>query len=131
MNQEQHAASLQALIKRRALLALIVVTLACLIIWIGVSMYFSLRKTSLPINVQKQLTPLTPVIDNKTLKELEVRKQYTPEELANFPVVKEITIDEGGVGSQKKSAPSPTPSSQKSSTSSAQQKTATDSAGTP
>ena len=127
MNKEQYTTSLQSLLKRRALLILIVISLACLLIWIGVSVYFSFKKTTLPPNVQKQLSPLTPVIDNKTLKELEQRRPYTPEELIGFEVVKEITVDESGVGT-KKSAPTPKPSVAPTSTSSAQKKVASQSA---
>lgn len=126
MNQEQHTTSLQALIKRRALLVLVVISLACLLIWIGVSVYFSFKKTTLPPNVQKQLTPLTPVIDGKALKDLETRKQFTPEELINFAVVKEIIIDESGGTKKTPTLPTQTPKSV--ATSSAQTKTATFSA---
>lgn len=127
INQEQHA-SMQSLIKRRALLILIVISLACLLIWIGVSIYFSFKKTTLPPNVQKQLSPLTPVIDTKALKELEQRKQYTPEELTGFDVIKEIIIDENSVGGKKNTTvPTPSPKSTSSATSSAQ-KVATSSA---
>ncbi len=90
-------------------------------------MYFSFRKTTLSPNVQKQLQPLTPVLDGNALKELEKRRPYSPEELVEFNVVKEIVADEGGTGSQKKSAAAPKPSASPSSTSSAQSKVASES----
>lgn len=126
MTHDQNTSSFQSLIKRRVLLVLVVVSLACLLIWIGVSVYFSFKKTSLPPNVQKQLTPITPVIDTKTLKDLGTRRQFQPEELVDFPIVKEVLLDETGASSQKSPTPSPTPKSV--STSSAQPKSATFSA---
>lgn len=92
--------ALQVLIHRKIILTMFVISLAVIIMWIGVSVYFSLRKVNLPPNVQKQLQPLSPVLDAKTLQELRNRRYYQPDELSAFTPVKEITIEESGGGTK-------------------------------
>ena len=88
--------AIRSLLRRKMALVLIVFTLMCIIVWIGLSLYFSFKKTNLPLNVQKQLQPLSPVLDVETLKSLNTRKVYTPEELSAFTVVREVTEDQNG-----------------------------------
>ena len=88
--------AIRTLLRRKMALVLIVFTLTCIIVWIGLSLYFSFKKTSLPLNVQKQLQPLSPVLDVETLKSLNSRRVYTQEELAAFEVVREVTEDQSG-----------------------------------
>ena len=105
--------AIRTLLRRKMALVLIVFTLTCIIVWIGLSLYFSFKKTSLPLNVQKQLQPLSPVLDVETLKRLNNRRVYTQEELAAFEVVREVTEDQNGnkiTGSTKALVtPTPTP----------------------
>ena len=88
--------AIRSLLRRKTALVLIVFTLMCIIVWIGLSLYFSFKKTSLPLNVQKQLQPLSPVLDVETLKSLHSRRIYTQEELASFEVVREVIADQTG-----------------------------------
>jgi hypothetical protein len=94
--QKLDSAPLKGLAHRRVFMVLIVFTLASILIWIGLSIYFSLNKTSLPPNVQKQLQPLSPVLDTKTLETLKTRRIYTSEELAAFDIVRELAPDANG-----------------------------------
>ena len=87
---------LKGLAHRRVFMVLIVFTLASILIWIGLSIYFSLNKTSLPPNVQKQLQPLSPVLDTKTLETLKTRRIYSSEELSAFDIVRELAPDASG-----------------------------------
>lgn len=88
--------AIRSLLRRKAALVLIVFTLMCIIVWIGLSLYFSSKKTSLSPNVQKQLQPLSPILDIETLKRLNIRRIYTQEELASFEVVREVIADQYG-----------------------------------
>ncbi len=88
--------AIRALLRRKTALVLIVFTLMCIIVWIGLGLYFSFKNTSLPLNVQKQLQPLSPVLDVETLKSLNSRTVYTQQELATFEVVREVTGDQNG-----------------------------------
>lgn len=114
--------AIRTLLRRKMALVLIVFTLTCIIVWIGLSLYFSFKKTSLPLNVQKQLQPLSPVLDAETLKSLNSRRVYTQEELSAFEVVREVTEDQNGnkAGStQVLITPTPTPTSSPTATTSA------------
>ncbi|HKY73904.1 MAG TPA: hypothetical protein VJ246_01170, partial [Patescibacteria group bacterium] len=71
MNKAGEQSTLRVLIRRKIILTMFVISLAVIIMWIGISVYFSLRKVNLPPNVQKQLQPLSPVLDAKTLRELQ------------------------------------------------------------
>lgn len=88
--------AIRSLLRRKMALVLIVFTLTCIIVWIGLSLYFAFKKTSLPLNVQKQLQQLSPVLDVETLKSLNSRRVYTQEELSAFEVVREITESQNG-----------------------------------
>jgi len=110
MNKAGEQSTLRVLIRRKIILTMFVISLAVIIMWIGISVYFSLRKVNLPPNVQKQLQPLSPVLDAKTLRELQNRRYYQPDELSAFTPVKEITQEESGGGTRTTLlVPSPVP----------------------
>lgn len=129
MNAAQEQPFIKSLFRRQIILTIFVVSLVAVGIWIGMTIYFSLNKSSIPSSVQRQIQPLTPVLDIKTLQELKQRKLYPDEVLSTFPLIKEITeTDEKGLKKTAVTVEAGTAKKEKEATGSASQKTGTSSA---
>ena len=91
------------LLKRKDVLYIFILGLVVVVAWIGISVYSSLRKTTIPPEVAKQTIPLNPVIDTQILDNLQNRTLYSKEELQSFPL--NTTPDEE---TGRRSSPTPT-----------------------
>ncbi len=99
------------LLKRKDVLYIFILGLVIVVIWIGINVYSSLQKTTIPPEVAKQTIPLNPVIDTQTLDNLQSRTLYSKEELQSFSL-NTIPDEETGKRSSAPpttSTPTPTP----------------------
>ena len=63
------------------ILVLTILTLVTTLTWIGFDVYKALTKTEIPKVLKKQTQPLKPQIATKTIKKLESRISFSPQEL--------------------------------------------------
>lgn len=86
---------LTTLKRSKDVLYIVILALVVALVWIVISVYHAAVKTSVPPNIQKLTTPLTPTIDIELLGTLSSRKTYTEEELASFPINRQIINEDG------------------------------------
>jgi hypothetical protein len=65
----------------RNLLIILILTAITVFVWIGIETYQILTRQEFPKVVQKQLEPLDPAIDTKTIEDLSNKKNYLKEDL--------------------------------------------------
>lgn len=109
--------TMQSLMLKKTLLYIGVSSLVIVMIWITLSTALSIKKTTIPSNLQEKTKPITPTIDIQTINQLKNRRVFTEAELSSFTISKEQK-DENGKTVQVKSneslpatTPTPTPSS--------------------
>ncbi len=76
-------------------LALLVLLFVCIIVWTSVSIVTSQKETKVSPKLQQMSVPLTPLIKTETLVELELKRTYGESELAEFPIYRIITSQDG------------------------------------
>lgn len=109
--------TMQSLILKKTLLYIGVSSLVIVMIWIALSTALSIKKTTIPSNLQEKTKPITPTIDVQTINQLKNRRTFTEAELSSFPISKEQkdadgkTIQIKANESLPSTPPTPTPSS--------------------
>ena len=120
--------TIKYLLLKRVLLYIAASSLLVSLAWIGSGVYFSVKRTTLPADLQKKMIPLIPTIDIKTIQDLQNRRSFSEEELSSFPISKEIIVNKNAPTTP---TPKPKVDVSKLATQSASPSTATDSAQTP
>lgn len=80
------AKSLDNLQQKQIFVRLLVFSLVTVMVWVFFSLFRSQQSSAIDPELQRLAIPLVPVIDTATLTELEQRRSFTPEELAQFPI---------------------------------------------
>ena len=62
--------------------------------WIGIEIYHSFKKTTIPSLLQKDLEPLNPTLDTDTLESLSQRTHLSEAELNQVPEITLISLEE-------------------------------------
>jgi len=70
---------------KKNILKLVILTTITVFSWIAFDIYHTFRKSTIPQVLQKQLEPLDPNFDKKTLESLQKRRIITLEELDSAP----------------------------------------------
>lgn len=107
----------QSLKRSKDVLYIFILALVVAIVWIVLGVYHTTVETTVPAAIQKLTVPLNPVIDEKMLQRVSTRTTFTQEELANFPINREI-IEEVGASPTPRPTPTPTPTATPTSTTS-------------
>lgn len=76
----------KALYANQKLLTVLVFSLVTVLVWVGASLFRSQRKTSISPELQELAAPLNPSINAEILTEIEQKRQFSPSELADFPI---------------------------------------------
>ncbi len=101
--------TMQSLVLKKTLLYIGVSSLIIVMIWITLSTALSIKKTTIPSNLQEKTKPITPTIDVQTINQLKNRRAFTNDELSSFTISKEMRDENGKTIQKKVSEPSPTP----------------------
>ncbi|PIS09307.1 hypothetical protein COT75_02260 [Candidatus Beckwithbacteria bacterium CG10_big_fil_rev_8_21_14_0_10_34_10] len=80
--------------KGKGLLNLVVLTTLAFLTWVGFDIYRSSKKSSIPADIKKQIEPLDPNFDLKTLESLKERKQIKEKDLQSVPEITEFEFEE-------------------------------------
>lgn len=86
---------LNALKNKQQLLYLMLFSLATVIIWVTISLITSQKRPGISPELQKLAAPLTPTLNQDTLRKIEQKRFYSDADLANFPIYKVITSSNG------------------------------------
>lgn len=65
------------------------------ITWTAMSLFTSQNKIAISNELKEIAKPLTPNIEEEVIDKLEGKKEYTSEELADFPIYKVVTSKDG------------------------------------
>lgn len=107
------------LLFEQQILGILLFSLLVVFLWVVSSIYFSYSASTLTQDDQIDVLPLDPTINDRPLRELNGRKWWTQEELADFPL--SITVDDGsGKSVSSFATPVPTKAASSSATPSAQ-----------
>lgn len=99
---------LQTLKRSKNLLYIFILALVVALVWIVLGVYHVTVQTTISPEIQKLTKPLNPAIDTQVLEKLSTRTQYSAEELATFPINKQLSEEEAAAIS---ATPTPTPKS--------------------
>jgi hypothetical protein len=86
---------LNKLRKNHVILAALILLLVCVVVWTGVSLASSQQKTQITPKLLKQSQPLTPTLNQSALEGLELKRSYSDEELADFPIYLLTSSEDG------------------------------------
>ena len=75
-------------------LVLTILTTICVVSWIVLDIYRTLKKSAIPQVLEEQLNPLSPNFDKNTLESLKQRKIISQEELNSVPELTEFKLSE-------------------------------------
>ncbi len=100
-------ASMHRLRQQQIFLKILVFSFFVVLIWIGVSVFQSQKKTALPSELVQMSTPLNPNIDLDAVSRIEQKRVYTASDLAQFSVIKLIKNANGQDQLSVSSASSP------------------------
>lgn len=80
-------------------LILAIMTLITVIVWIGVEVYSTLQKTTIPQVTRDQMTKLDPTFKENVIRELEKRVWFSEEEFINLNFSQLVSSLEEGIPS--------------------------------
>jgi hypothetical protein len=112
----KNTSMLTSLKRSKDVLYILILALVVALVWIIIGVYHAAVKTSIPANIQKLTTPLSPTLDTETLQGLSSRTLYTDQELQSFPINREIIDDKGVVQEVSTPVATPTPAASGSAT---------------
>lgn len=81
--------------RRQQLLYILLFSFATVIVWIGVSLLTSQRRTGIPPEIQTLASPLNPAINTDVLVEMQGKRSYSDEELQSFPIYRIVVSRDG------------------------------------
>lgn len=84
--------NLPTLLFEQRLLTILLTTLIAIFVWVGFSIYFSYRKTTLTPIDSSRIEPLNPKLDSTLFETLKSRISWTDEELNQFGILSFDTI---------------------------------------
>lgn len=82
---------LAGLYQKQQLLGILVFSMVTIVVWVAISLVTSQTNTSIPPELLKLATPLSPTLNKDVLDQIEEKRVYTPDELAVFPIYKVLT----------------------------------------
>ena len=100
---------INSLQQRQSLLKILIFTLVTIMIWVLLSIFRTQQRTGVSEELLQLAEPLNPNINLDVLNRIGQKRSYTPEELANFPVYKQIRNEAGEEEIVTTLPPSPTP----------------------
>lgn len=86
---------LSKLRRQQHLLYILVFFFVAVIIWVGISLFSSQKKTAISPELLELAKPLTPTINRSVLQDIANKKQYTAAELEAFPIFKIVLSADG------------------------------------
>lgn len=96
--------TLASLLLQQNILSILLLTFVVIGVWVGFSIYFTYKKTTIAPTDVSLIAPLTPRLDGKLFDTLSARLTWTEEELSSF--TPSITVTEAP------STPTPRPTTQ-------------------
>lgn len=78
--------TLEALRHQQIFLRILIFSIVTIMIWVGFTLFRSQQVVQIPAELQKMAIPLTPTIDLDVVTRIEQKKDYTDQELSNFPI---------------------------------------------
>lgn len=85
---------LSSLQHRQTILKIMIFTLVTAVIWVGLTLFRTQQKTEISPELQKLAIPLNPNLNLGALTRIEAKKEYTEQDLSDFPVYS-LVIDRG------------------------------------
>lgn len=79
--------------KNKQFLAIMVLLFVCVIFWTVVTLVTSQRSTKVEVQLTKLALPLNPTLNEAVIGEIEQKRYYSPDELANFTIYK-LVLDQ-------------------------------------
>lgn len=70
------------------MLAILVLLFVCVVFWMGGTLFSSQRDTKIDPELTRLAKPLSPTLDVTVIEQIEEKRQYTEDELANFTIYK-------------------------------------------
>ena len=95
MKKNSIADQIRSLKHGQQLLASAILFFILVVLWIFVGIFAGQQESKISPALKKAALPLTPNIDEDIITELEEKRVYTQDELANFTIYKIITTDRG------------------------------------
>lgn len=86
---------LQGLKRNQYFLYFMIFSLVTIVIWVGIGLLSSQKKTQISPELKKLATPLNPNLDLQAVIELEGKKAYNATELRDFPIYKLLINKDG------------------------------------
>lgn len=90
-SQRSFHSELSRLKQRKDLLTILVLLFVCAFAWAIVSVFSAQKKSTISPDLVKLSKPLSPLLDTAVLDTLEGRRQFSDDELVNFPIYKIYT----------------------------------------
>jgi hypothetical protein len=87
---------LVSLQRRQQMLYIGMFSLVTVMVWVAVNLFQSQKTTQISPELKKKALPLTPSINQQVIQQIEEKRGFSEEELANFPIYKLILNREGG-----------------------------------
>jgi hypothetical protein len=86
---------LTGLRRQQQVLYILVFFFAAVLVWVGVSLLSSQRRTGITAEQTKLARPLTPTINREVINQIKNKRAYTAAELARFPIYKIVVSSDG------------------------------------
>lgn len=77
---------LTSLQRNQTFLKILIFTLVTVIIWVGMTLFSTQRSTEISPELIKLSEPLNPNINLTVIEQVEQKRSFSPEELADFPI---------------------------------------------
>lgn len=87
---------LLSLQRRQQMLYIGMFSLVTVMVWVAVNLFQSQKSTQISAELKKKALPLTPSLNQQVIQQIEDKRGFTTEELANFPIYKLILNRDGG-----------------------------------
>lgn len=78
---------------QRTVLVGLLFLLVIVVFWIGIGLFSSQKKFAVPKALRDLAKPLSPILDEATLSNIEKKRSFSPEELENFTIYKIIVSE--------------------------------------
>jgi hypothetical protein len=82
--------------RRQQMMYIGMFSLVTVMVWVAVNLFQSQKTTQISPELKKKAQPLTPSINQQIIQQIEEKRGFSEEELANFPIYKLILNRDGG-----------------------------------
>jgi hypothetical protein len=96
MTHDKIQADIASIKRSRMFLVIFVLLFVCVILWTLVTLFNSQKESAISPELEQSAVPLTPTINESVLEQLEQEREFTDEELAEFPIYRFVKAGDTG-----------------------------------